>query len=1060
MKLRGWKLALAALVILAALALLVNVSSHTVQAAPAPGQIFIDLDGNYTYDPGTETLYPNIQDAIDSATIGQTVVVGAGTYTEQLSIDKNISLVGASMANTSISCPATLITEPSMVLVSGGATVNLTGFSLTGPGSALGMGLYVFGDSYVHVWNCTFSDIRHNPIDSSQSPICIKLGNATSLSVGAGLIEECVFSDWQKVAIRVDSAGSYAEVRNCTIHGWSTTSSLVVQIGIHVVDHANAWIHDNTIDQIGGTNGGWGIMLENGANALIEKNDLTGINTVGDLSKGILLFNSGTSVIIQNNTLTHWAWGAYVWDTVQGPLFESNTFDSNRGSGIELDGAQNTSMLFNDFIQNGLPTGGNGLIITAGSTNSSAHYNNFLGNHVGLYAAANVPFNATLNYWGSFSGPSDSGWGTGDAIHEASGHPVAWSPWLKSPYPLLTPISGIGGKGVVDQSTPLDLSATAGISVQLNGSGSPLVTAFRYSQGPTDPFAGKSLERYIDVRISSSTGVTQLTVTLHYNQTDVPAGMNESELRLYWWNGTQWTAVSDCTVDPVANLIIAEFRTDTQPALGQLVGTPFLGGTPKITLSPLSGPSGTLITVEGNGFLPFSMVTMKFADNLVAVSQASWLGTVTIEGLAPYAQPGAYKVSLVDSWGCTGSSSFSVVDGSALDIQVSVGSLHFRGELATFWASTSLNGMPVDVDSFTAVIYNPDMGVLNLTAVRVATGLYCMNYTIPLNAGFGDYAFVATAVYGSHWGVGLTGGQISQTLTGFNAQLIGIEANIATIQTDLGVIQMNLSQMNLELVSLNGRVAVLETDVGSIRVDLATIAANVTSINGSVAAIQTDLGLLMVNVSAIDAHLISIDSDLISIDGQLDLINGALATVQISLGIMQVDITSIQVSLVEINGTLATMETSLGRVDVNVTAVNAHLVSIDGTLATVQTSLGTVQTSLDDIDARIISLQGTVARINTTCGALTVSLAALDLKVVQVQGSLVTIQTTLGTMDGQIIALQGTTATIQTDLGTVSADVKEAQNNSNNNSTTIIVLLILILVVLIGMYFWKLRKVL
>jgi|GEM_PF-4691255 len=1046
MKLSGWKLALAALVILAALALMVNVSSHMVQAAPAPGQIFIDLNGNMTYDPGTEALYAKVQWAIDNATAGNSVVVGAGTYTEQLLVGSSINLVGASMANTTIGCPATLTPQPAMVTVFGASRVNLTGFTLSGPGSALGMGLYVIDDSYVHVWDCTFNDIRHNPVDSSQSPTCIKLGNATTLTVGAGLIEDCVFNNWQKAAIRVDGAGAYAEIRGCAIHGWSTSSTLVVQVGVQVINGADAWIHGNTIGQIGGINSGRGIMLENGGKAIVENNNLTGINTAGDSATGIYLLSPGTPVTIRNNMMAYWAWGAYVSGTVQGPRFESNTFSLNRGSGLQLENAQNTTILYNNFTQNGLPTGGNGLIISSDSANSYAHYNNFRGNNFGIYSDVIMPFDATLNYWGSFSGPSDSGLGTGDSVHEISGHPITWNPWLKSPYPPAIPISGTGTKGLVDALTMLDLSASAGISVQMTGTATPLVTAFRYSQNPAGAFDGRSLQRYIDVRISTSTGVTQLTVTMHYNQTEVPVGMNESELRLYWWNGTQWSVVSNSRVDISANLIIADFRTDTQPTVGQLLGTAFLGGTPRVSLNPSIGLAGTLITVQGAGFFPFSSVTMKFVDNFVAVGFASWRGTVSVQGLAPYAMPGDYKVSLTDALGTTSSSPFTMVDATGLDIQTSVGSMHFRGEMANLWASTSISGVSVDVDNLTAKLYAPDQSAINLTITHVAPGLYLMNLVIPLDAPFGDYAFVVTANYGSHMGIGLTGTQISQTLTGFDARLTGIEGSIATIQTDVGAIQLNLSNINISLVSINGSMAVLQTDVGAIQADLATIGANLTSMNGSMVTIQTQLGNLTVNISAINAHLISID--------------GNMTTIQTDLGSMQTNISSIQASLVGISGNMATVESTLGRVDLNVTAINAHLASIDGTMAMVQTSLGEMEIYLNDIDARIISMHGTVAQINTTCGALTVSMAALDVKVVAMQGSLVTIQTTLGTMDGQIIAIQGSTATIETQLGTITADVKDVANNTNNNHTTIIVLLILILVVLIGMYFWKLRKVL
>lgn len=1067
MRIRAWKIALGALLVLAAMAIVVNVTSHAAQAAPAPGQIFIDLNGNATYDPATETLYAKVQYAIDNATAGQTVMVGAGTYTEQLSIDKGISLVGASMANTTISCPATLSTLPSIISVFGDTSVNMTGLRVSGPGSALGTGLYVIGGSHVHVWDCAFDDIRHSPVDSSTSPICIKLGNATTLSVGTGLIEDCLFTDWQRSAIQVDSAGSYAEVRGCVIQGWSTYSTVVVQVGVHVLDSATAYIHDNNISDIGGTGSGRGVILENGGAAVIEHNQLTGLNMTGDTAIGVYMQNSGAGTIASNNTIEYWLWGCYVTGTSTGPKLADNLIANNRGSGVQLTNAANTAILRNDFIANGLDTTGNGLVVTAGSANSVARYNNFIGNYYGLWLSVNVPFDATLNYWGSYSGPSGSGLGIGDEIHESVGHPVSWNPWLRDGYPPAVPISGIGSKLTLSDLLTFDLSGSAGISVQMTGSGTPLVTAFRYSINPVGPFYGLMMDRFIDVHISSDSGVTQLTVSVFYNQTDLPVGMVESDLQVYWWDGAQWAPVSDSSVDTDANILTATFSAGTTPTLAQLVGTPFMCATPSVTVDPVTGPSGTLVTAHGTGFYPHSSVSVRFADNVIATSATAWNGNVTMVCLVPVAQPGGFLIEMVDSHSGRATTPFLVEDDSALSILVDVGPLHFRGEEATFWATASLNGAPVDLDNYTATFYLANMSVVSLNATRIATGLYRIDMSIPLSAGFGDSALVMTGSNGSHQGVGMSVVEISQTLTGFGAQLTAIQGGVATIQTDVGAIQMDLAAMNATLTSVDAGVATLQTDVGRIQADLALINATLTSVNGTLAVIQTDFGALMLNISSIDARLASIDgsiatiqTELGSISGNITSIDGRLATLETSVGTLQVDVTAIGVTLVGVTVSLAEIQTTLGRIDLNLTAVNAHLTAIDGTLATVQTSLGTVQASLDAIDARLVSMQGTLATVNTTCGALTVSLAALNAKVTQIGDNVVQIQTTLGTINGEIVSMQGSLATIQTDLGTVSADVKDAQNNSNNNSTVIIVLLILVLVILIGLYFWKLRKVL
>ena len=56
----------------------------------------------------------------------------------------------------------------------------------------------------------------------------------------------------------------------------------------------------------------------------------------------------------------------------------------------------------------------------------------------------------------------------------------------------------------------------------------------------------------------NSTAVTSfeepITITLTYEDSDV-SGVNESTLQIYRWNGTAWSALSDCVVDANANTI-------------------------------------------------------------------------------------------------------------------------------------------------------------------------------------------------------------------------------------------------------------------------------------------------------------------------------------------------------------------------------------------------------------------------------------------------------------------------------------------------------------------------
>ena len=117
--------------------------------------------------------YPTIQSAIDAANPGDKIKVLPGTYPEQITISKSLTLIGTGAKVTIIKAPETLPKtntnlDPYVVDINSGATVNMKGFTVSGPSrtscpTSL-IGISVMVDSTLNldtssIKNCTYNGI-------------------------------------------------------------------------------------------------------------------------------------------------------------------------------------------------------------------------------------------------------------------------------------------------------------------------------------------------------------------------------------------------------------------------------------------------------------------------------------------------------------------------------------------------------------------------------------------------------------------------------------------------------------------------------------------------------------------------------------------------------------------------------------------------------------------------------------------------------------------------------------------------------------------------------------
>lgn len=183
-----------------------------------------------------------------------------------------------------------------------------------------------------------------------------------------------------------------------------------------------------------------------------------------------------------------------------------------------------------------------------------------------------------------------------------------------------------------------------------------------------------------------------------------------------------------------------------------------------------------------------------------------------------------------------------------IDVQLDVGTIHFRGEIAEFYVQTALNGISVNATIAEATLYHSEGTAsvdLTTNVEYISTGLYRIHYMIPADADIGTYVLVIDIHTRMRDGRVCARGTasksflISSTLTSENAWITEIKDNIATIVIpNLDTIKANLTEIHATIVSIDGKIVTIQTDIGTIETDIDTVQTSLDDIEESVGEID------------------------------------------------------------------------------------------------------------------------------------------------------------------------------------------------------------------------------
>jgi len=316
-----------------------------------------------------------------------------------------------------------------------------------------------------------------------------------------------------------------------------------------------------------------------------------------------------------------------------------------------------------------------------------------------------------------------------------------------------------------------------------------------------------------------------------------------------------------------------------------------------LVLTATSGPPGSGVGVAGHGWPSRVYVDLSFGSTSSGRALSGADGSFVTLVIVPTVVGGDYFISGFNlDTGASASSAFRVIEKVALDVQVSVGTLHFPGEVAEFYILVTAQGT-LRAATISASLWRPAGTSDALNVTEVAIGLYKVPYTLPGTLGPGTYALVAQASVSETFltgsGSGLATFLVSQTLTAQYSKVVAIQGDIAQIKTDTGTIRVDLTAVSAKLESIQGDTATISTSIGTLTANLAALDGKITSINGNVATVQTTLGAVTATLESLNGKITTIQGDVATIKTNAGTANQQLTSLQSSSGLLAMSSASV-----------------------------------------------------------------------------------------------------------------------------------------------------------------------
>ena len=435
--------------------------------------------------------------------------------------------------------------------------------------------------------NVTGSIVLNNTINSNSIGVRFIASEESDAEPGNNTIDSNEITGSDMEGVRVESSAGLNLVRANTIDGNNAAGIHIMggrgndeyaentirgngAEGIRVESSPRNAIHDNEIGGNGGGNGE-GDLNDGGGISLINTRETTlRSNTIGaGEPNGILLVGTQNTRLLGNMIENRQQNGVLGLGASQ-LLIEGNAVRANGGRGLALETSDDADCASLDMQLNTVNGNTLGGVYVNGCSGVHLQMNEIADNiRFGLWVESSERIEARRNWWGDPSGPAGVFAGRGNAVvfvnNDVTGGnstELADDQILQAVVPWLTDrvgeqtessVSGFMLRDFGDDKVEVDATDLAGVRLSLHdvpAEAKGIAIIARYANAlPSGnsiyaPAELPNAMRTVSVVTNGFGPQGRAIIEMKYADAELPEGVDEADLRLFVWDGAQWTALS------------------------------------------------------------------------------------------------------------------------------------------------------------------------------------------------------------------------------------------------------------------------------------------------------------------------------------------------------------------------------------------------------------------------------------------------------------------------------------------------------------------------------------